>query len=161
MHPTSRTAESAEHDLGQVYLDEGQRLWRAVFAFARDREIASDAVAEAFAQCLRRGDAVRDPRAWVWRVAFRIAAGELKERGRRGSAPADPAYELPEEVGPLMTAIGTLPPQQRAALVLRHYAGYETREVARIIGTSQATVRVHLSRGRKRLRELLEDDDED
>jgi RNA polymerase sigma-70 factor, ECF subfamily len=105
---------------------------------------------------------VRDPRAWVWRSAFRIAAGELKERGRRGGEPREePAYELPDLTGRLMAALGELPMKQRAALVLRHYAGYETHEVARIIGVSQATVRVHLSRGRRRMRELLEESDED
>jgi hypothetical protein len=36
---------------------------------------------------MRRGDAVRSPRDWVWRAAFRIAAGELQERGRWRSMP--------------------------------------------------------------------------
>jgi RNA polymerase sigma-70 factor, ECF subfamily len=149
-------------DFGLLYEQEGLRLWRAVFAFSGDPDVANDAVAEAFAQCLRRGDAVRDPRAWVWRSAFRIAAGELKERRRRTGAPIQtPSYDLPESTDHLMAAIAQLSGQQRAALLLRHYAGYETKEVARIIGTSQATVRVHLSRGRKRLRELLEEPDED
>ncbi len=149
-------------DFGLLYEEEGSRLWRAVFAFSGDPDVANDAVAEAFAQCLRRGDAVRDPRAWVWRSAFRLAAGELKERGRRVGAPIQSAsYDLAEATDHLMAAIGQLPRQQRAALLLRHYAGYETKEVARIIGTSQATVRVHLSRGRKRLRQLLEEPDED
>ena len=38
--------------------------------------------AEAFAQALRRGTAIRDPRSWVWRAAYRIAAGE-KQRGAK------------------------------------------------------------------------------
>ncbi|HJS26677.1 MAG TPA: hypothetical protein VJ913_06090, partial [Actinomycetota bacterium] len=58
-------------------------MWRAVLAFAGDPEVASDAVAEAFAQVLRRGEDVRDPEGWVWRAAFRIASGELKERRKR------------------------------------------------------------------------------
>lgn len=160
MQPTTRKARATGHDLGSLYLEEGQRLWRAVFAFTRDREIASDAVAEAFAQCLRRGDAVRDPRSWVWRSAFRIAAGELKGRGRSAPWVRKATYEMPEDTSRLMAAIASLPRQQRAALILRHYAGYETRDVARIIGTSQATVRVHLSRGRRRLRDLLEEPDD-
>ncbi len=159
MDRTPRTASRSD-ELGRLYQDEGSRLWRAVFAYGGDTEVASDAVAEAFAQCIRRGDEVRDPRAWVWRSAFRIAAGELKERGRHQELGTEERpHEIPEEVGDLMTLIAGLPRQQRAALVLRHYAGYDTREVAQIIGTSQATVRVHLSRGRRRLRELLEDTD--
>ena len=51
--------------LERVYRDHGDRLWRAVLAFAGDPEVASDAVAEAFAQALRRGDAIREPDRWV------------------------------------------------------------------------------------------------
>ncbi|HJP65116.1 MAG TPA: hypothetical protein VKA30_02300 [Actinomycetota bacterium] len=63
-----------------LYRQEGARLWRSVYAFTADREVTNDAVAEAFAQLLRRGQDVRKPRAWVWKAAFRIAAGELKRR---------------------------------------------------------------------------------
>src|SRR5207244_3656852 len=72
-------------DLGDLYRHEAARLWRAVFAYAQGRAITDDAVAEAFAQCLRRGSEVRDPRAWIWRASFRMAAGELK--ARRGISP--------------------------------------------------------------------------
>ena len=47
--------------LKRVYEEEGARLWRAVYLYAADREVASDAVAEAFAQALRRGDDLRSP----------------------------------------------------------------------------------------------------
>jgi RNA polymerase sigma factor (sigma-70 family) len=158
-----RIPESTERDrpsdLGSLYAEEGPRLWRAIFAFSHDRELTSDAVAEAFAQCVRRAGAVRDPRAWVWRVAFRIAAGELKERRRATHDLPDPGYEMPDDPGRLLSALRRLPQRQRAALILRHYAGYPTDEIARILGSSRATVRVHLSRGRRRLSELLEDDD--
>ena len=50
-----------------LYRADADRLWRAVYAFAGDAEIASDAVAEAYAQVLHRGWAVRDPQAWTWR----------------------------------------------------------------------------------------------
>jgi RNA polymerase sigma factor (sigma-70 family) len=64
---------------------------------------------------------------------------------------------MPEPQHDLVVALASLTANQRAALVLRHYAGYPTREVAAILGCSAATVRVHLSQGRRRLRRLLED----
>ena len=60
-----------------VYRAVHPRLWRALLAFTRNAELASDAEAEAFAQVLRRGDAVDDIEAWVWSSAFRIASGLL------------------------------------------------------------------------------------
>jgi RNA polymerase sigma-70 factor (ECF subfamily) len=145
--------------LERLYRDEGPRLERALVLFAGNRDVAKDAVAEAFAQALRGRTRVRDPRAWVWRAAFRIAAGELKDRSRR-TEQRDAIYEMPEPVVDLVRALGRLSPKQRASLVLFHYAGYPAKDVARIVGSTPAAVTVHLSVGRKRLRELLEDEDE-
>jgi DNA-directed RNA polymerase specialized sigma24 family protein len=47
--------ESAEDRLERVYRDQGDRLWRAVFLACGSREVADDAVAEAFAQALGAG----------------------------------------------------------------------------------------------------------
>jgi RNA polymerase sigma-70 factor (ECF subfamily) len=70
-------------ELERLYRDQRDRMWRAVLAFAGDPEVASDAVAEAFAQALRRADEIRSLDRWLWRTVFRIAAGELKERRGR------------------------------------------------------------------------------
>jgi hypothetical protein len=67
----------------RTFEDEQARLWQALWAFGGDREIAAEAVAEAFAQGVRRGDAVVDPAAWVWKAAFRICAGLLAARAGR------------------------------------------------------------------------------
>src|SRR3954463_5345139 len=77
---TAAVALERYESVEAVYRADADRLWRAVYAFAGDAEIASDAVAEAYAQLLRRGAAVRDPAAWVWRAAFEITRGALKVR---------------------------------------------------------------------------------
>jgi RNA polymerase sigma-70 factor, ECF subfamily len=151
---------TAARELERLYREDGARLWRAIMAFSGDREVASDAVAESFAQALGRGDDLRDPQRWVWRAAFRIAAGELKDR-RRFEAPAfDAGYEIAEPPARLVAGLARLSPNQRAAMVLHYYAGYPTKEIAGILGSSAATVRVHLSQGRKRLRRILEEHDD-
>lgn len=159
MRRTAAIGDGAR-DLGDLYEQEGPRLWRAVFAYAQDRAVTDDAVAEAFAQCLRRGEGVRSPRAWVWTTAFRLASAELKERSRHLPL-ADSGIEPRDidEADWLLAALRRLPGNQRAALVLRFYSGYGTDEIARMLGSSRATVRVHLSRGRRRLRSLMEEDE--
>jgi RNA polymerase sigma factor (sigma-70 family) len=140
----------------RLYRDDGPKLWRALFAWSGDPEVASDALAEAFMQLLRRGEEVRQPKPWVWRSAFRIAAGDLHDRRRRsGSVPPDAIQELPEQTVDLTRALAALPNKQRASVILHHYAGYSVKEIAQIIGSTPAAVRVHLSAGRKRLRMAL------
>lgn len=140
-----------------LYRADGDRLWRAIYAFAGDPEVASDAVAEAFAQVLRRGDAITNPQAWVWKAGFRLAAGELKKRGSTTPHLPDVGY-LDHEVDiALIDALAQLPPRQRVALVLFYYVDAPVREVARRTGMSQLAVRANLSRGRKRLKQILGD----
>jgi RNA polymerase sigma-70 factor, ECF subfamily len=145
--------------LGKVYREQAPKLWRALVAYA-GIDVADDALSEAFTQAAARGTALRAPERWVWTAAFRIAAGELKQR-------LLPPTQLGQNLGvdaadaiDLLQALGRLPPRQRSALVLHYYGGYKAREIAQITGSSAATARVHLSVGRKRLRELLEVDDD-
>ncbi len=151
--------ESAEDRLERVYREQGDGLWRAVLLASGSREVTDDAVAEAFAQALRRSRSLRDPAAWVWRVAFRIAAGELKERGRVETFPEEPVTEMPEPFMDLWRALAHLPLKQRSSVVLADYAGWSHREIARALGSTVSAVGVHVHRGRRRLRELLEDED--
>jgi RNA polymerase sigma-70 factor (ECF subfamily) len=149
----------APSDVEAVYRSDGDRLWRALFAFAANENVASDAVAEAFAQALRRGSAIRDVRSWVWRSAFRLAAGDLKGQSSlsRGPMP-ESAFHDTHADGQLLVALQGLTPQQRAVIVLHYYVDCPVREIARRTGINALAVRAHLSRGRKRLRVLLGDE---
>jgi RNA polymerase sigma-70 factor (ECF subfamily) len=95
----------------------------------------------------------------VWRTAYRIAAGALKERGRHGGTAPDVSYQLDEVPASLAEALAMLPPGQRAAVVLHYHADLRVRDVAQVLGTSSAAVKVSLMRARRRLRIVLEDPD--
>ena len=106
-----------------VYRQDGDRLWRALYAYAGNEDVASDAVAEAFAQALRRGTAIRDVRNWVWRSAFRLAAGDLKRQSVLSNGPMpEGATHDPHPDEELLAALQGLTPQQRAVIVLHYYA---------------------------------------
>jgi RNA polymerase sigma-70 factor (ECF subfamily) len=150
------TSPDREQEVERLYRTEGGKLWRAVRAYSGDPEVASDAVSEAFAQVLARGRAVGDPRSWLWRSAFRIAAGELKKGHQPIDSANEPTYEMPEPIDDVLRALWSLSPKQRAAVILHDYADIPTRGVAKIMGIAQATVRVHVSQARRRLRGLLE-----
>ena len=149
---------SGRAELERLYRERRGRMWQAVFAFAGDPEVASDAVAEAFSQALRRGEEIRSPERWLWRAIFRIAAGELKERRRHLAVQVDDTYEMDDLARDLVVALAKLSEKQRAAVVLHHAVGYPAKDVAEILGSTRAAVHVHLSRARKRLRELLRTD---
>jgi len=144
----------------QLYRDRGAELLRSVLLYAGDRDIANDAVAEAFAQAIRRGPALADPQRWVTKVAFKIAAGELQDRRRHDYPLAERAYDMPEPTRDLVAALAQLSPKQRAAAVLHFRDGYTLAEVASLIGSTASAVGVHLYRARSRLADLLEGTDD-
>ena len=130
------------------------RLWRALLAFTGDAELASDAEAEAFAQVLRRGDAVDDVEAWVWRSAFRIASGLLASRSTDLGAVDGSASPTPS-MTEFFDLLGGLSRQQRACVALRYVGEYTAIEIGELLGTSAGTVRVQLSRAHAVLRDSI------
>ena len=148
------------HDFDAIWREAGPMIWRAVYAYAGGRrDVADDAVAEAFARAMTQAETVRDPVAYLYRVAFRIAAGDLKQANQQAEL-TDRAVMDPDSVPDVIVALRHLSPSQRAAVYLHYRADLPVREVAQIMGTSGAAVRVHLSRGRRRLAELLKDAEE-
>jgi RNA polymerase sigma-70 factor, ECF subfamily len=156
----TRVTEDARTELERVYREHGERMWRAVYLFSGDREVASDAVAEAVAQALRRGDEIRSPERWVWRTAFLVARGMLKERRRMVPEASDRSSQMLPATNELLDTLRALSSTQRAAVILHYYADRSVREVAALLGSTPAAVSVHLHRARRRLRTLLEDHDD-
>jgi RNA polymerase sigma factor (sigma-70 family) len=147
-------------DIEHLYQEHGGRLWRALLAYTGDRDLASDAAAEAFARALKAADQILDPAAWVWRVAFRVATANLRDPDRRLQALPVGNYELDDRSLGVVIAFQQLSGRQRAAFALYYFDDRTTEEVAELLGMAPATVAVHLHRARRRLRTILRDDDE-
>jgi len=147
-------------DYEKVFRDAAPGLWRTVYAFAAGRRAAADdAVAEAFARALGHAGQIRDPVPWLYRTALRLAAEDLRRERRKPEPRPDQADAAAAGLGALVPALRQLSPAQRAAVVLHYEADLPVREVAVRMGTTAGAVKVHLFRGRRRLRELLGDEE--
>ncbi len=140
----------------EVYRAHHRRLWRALLSYSGDPDVASDAEAEAFTQALNRGDGINDVVGWVWKAAFRIAAGMLQDRRRTWSSETGVDPDVPAPVVEFLQLLGNLSNQQRACVVLRYVGGFKPVEIAQLLETSPATVRVQLHRAHGRLRADLD-----
>ncbi|GAB2595516.1 RNA polymerase sigma factor SigJ [Paractinoplanes abujensis] len=126
---------------------------------------AQDVVQEAWLRYIRAGEEIRDPRGWLTTVTGRLCLDVLKSA--RVSREAYTGQWLPEcfvdpDAGPaaraeqrdqvglaLLVVLERLSPEQRVALVLHDAFAVPYDEVARVLGTTEATARQHASRGRK------------
>ena len=150
---------SGDHDFDAIWRDAGPALWRAVLVYAGGRrDVADDAVAEAFARAIARDAQIREPVGYLYRVAFRVAAADLKRMATHTGPEERTVIDDVEDVD-MLQALRSLSPSQRGAVYLHYRADLPVREVARILDTSSAAVKVHLMRGRRRLAALLGDDE--
>jgi RNA polymerase sigma-70 factor (ECF subfamily) len=128
---------------------------------AEAQEIAQEAFVRAWSHW-RKISSYDQPRAWVARVAYRLAVSRWRQArtsvrswARHGPPPDVPSPS--ESSVALATALSRIPEPQRRAVVLHHMAGYSVAEIASFEGVADGTVKARLSRGRQRLSELLDD----
>jgi RNA polymerase sigma-70 factor (ECF subfamily) len=142
-------------DFAQLYAEVGPRLWRSILAYTGGRsDLADDVVAEAFLRILRSETEVRDPAAYAYRIAFRLAARELARVPASSRVPEIAVLDDPG-LTELFDALRSLSPTERAAVYLRYQVDLPIAEIADMLGSSAGAVRVHLFRGRRKLAALL------
>ena len=135
-------------------------------AIGRNRADAEEVAQDAFVRLLENWDKVRDyadPEAWLRTVAVRLLVSRQRRRqvaarglallGRR-AATAPPAA-APGHDEQLAEALGALPVDQRAVLLLHHLHDLSVTEVAELLHVPTGTVKSRLSRARAALAPLL------
>lgn len=161
-----------------VRLYEG-RVYNLCYRMLGDADSAADAAQDAFISAFRnlrrfRGGSFRS---WLLRIATNACYDQLRTRQRRPTVSIDENDDEDDESSPLQLAdrgeapdeyalrrelanaiqeaLGTLPDEQRAILILSDIEGLAYEEIAQITNTNLGTVKSRLSRGRARLREVL------
>lgn len=97
-------------------------------------------------------------KAWILRTTINACKDHLKRAWFRRTVPMEEADSVaaPQEPRSELTeAMKTLPENYRVSLYLHYYEGYTTKEIACILGKQEATVSQYLSRGRRKLRQML------
>lgn len=151
------------------------RLWAVCRRIAGNDADAADALQEAMVLIVRRLGSF-DGRSrfttWAHRVATNACLDELRRRGRRparglpdddpdlgdGAVTVDPGVAVDEGVAGRLSiddALAQLPDEFRVPVVLRDVVGHDYAEIAEILDLAPGTVRSRISRGRKRLAEIL------
>ncbi|HEX3553031.1 MAG TPA: sigma-70 family RNA polymerase sigma factor [Thermoanaerobaculia bacterium] len=160
--------------------DTARAYRRRVYSFARyllsNREEAEDVTQEVLLRLWRHQDGVDEERlgSWLLRVtrnacydllrrrrsdATRSMATSLDEEETQELATAEPDPQAQAEAADfrrrLLAALAELGEPYKSVIILREVEGLAHREIGEALGIPEVTVRVHLHRGRKKLREQL------
>jgi RNA polymerase sigma-70 factor (ECF subfamily) len=155
--------------LAELFDSHQNRLFHLALRLCSDREEARDLVQEAFLRAARQPRSVPEGEpggeAWLVRTLVNLcrdryrrlavrskARGELSREGRGERAHPEEAHVAKATV---QAALAHLAPRRRAAIVLHELEGRPVRDVARLLGVTEVTVRWHLLAARRELAKVL------
>lgn len=136
------------------------RVCRSQLRSAADRE---DAVQEAVFSAWRKRETLRDAQRFdAWFIRILINECHNLQRRRKHcvlmSDPPEPPTQGDHRLKDLREALDALEEKQRLCVLLHHIEGYSVKEVSRMLGVGESTVKLRLMRGRKRLKEMLSEE---
>lgn len=100
-------------------------------------------------------------KAWIIRTAINTCKDYLKSSFFKKREVLETAESIPapeEQNSELLDCVMRLPKYYRLTILLYYYEGYNVEEISNIIGKSESSVSSYLSRGRKKLRDMLTDE---
>lgn len=167
MYAHNHGTPGAAGEFGDLYERYHPRLVRYCGQRLRGLDDAEDAAHEALLRALQawaRLDRTLDAWPWLATIAARVCA-DMRRRSARTTA--DPGDEPTADVHDLAVArvrasiiddaLDRLPARYRNPLVLKEFAGWTYRDIARLEGTSVASVRSSIMRGRRYLGARVEE----
>ncbi len=185
LDPRRAATDLREQTLHRLAHQSADWAYRIAYDLLGSRAEAEDAVQEALARSCASVDRLREPRAaeaWFKRITVNVCLKVLRRRKLKrtlrsllpGAAEpsvviADTSAQLtPKEHQPdavvarsadirhMLRSLESLPTKQRAALVLRYGQDMSIAEVAELLDIGEGTVKTHLVRGLRRLRQIME-----
>ncbi|MEV6883163.1 RNA polymerase sigma factor SigM [Streptomyces sp. NPDC051135] len=170
----ARHVEGDPDAFGELVRRHRDRLWAVALRTLGDREEAADAVQDALVSAYRAAHTFRGQAAvttWLHRITVNACLDRARKAASHKTAPVDDTERLEQLLEPhesasapaerndlhrqLLEALGTLPADQRAALVLVDMQGYPVAEAARVLDVPAGTIKSRCARGRARLLPLL------
>jgi RNA polymerase sigma-70 factor (ECF subfamily) len=160
-------ALEASRNFEAFYEDESELLFRRLWLVTGNRAEAEELTQDAFVKVWERWDRVGgmgDPVGYLYRTAMNL----FRQRYRRamlairrsvGLTPSHDDFADADDRETVRRVLATLPPRQRAALVLTEMLGFTPNEAASALGVKASTVRSLSQQGRQSFRRVMEVDD--
>ncbi len=166
------TAEAGDREFEATVREQARLVYKVAYAVLRNHHDAEDVAQETFLRLLRqrkRWAEIRDRRAWLAAVAWRVAldrkkkpaelaledAAEVVNKLRATGAAVDDIASSREMMALLERLVSSLPRDLRETMVLSTTEELTSVEISEVLGIPEGSVRNRLLRGREILRQKL------
>jgi RNA polymerase sigma-70 factor (ECF subfamily) len=153
-----------DRDFAKLVREHDEGLRALAYRLLGDRDRMDDALQETYLRAYRglprfRGDSALAT--WLYRIAYNACLDEIERTPQVVALDsirerADPRPGAAESVE-LADALASLPPADRAAVLLVDAQGFDYRSAANVLGIPEGTIASRLSRARAHLRRFLDD----
>ena len=149
-------------DFEAVVTKHENRLYRTALAITGNVPDAEDIVQEAFIRAYEKApkfESGEHEKAWLIRVTVNLCYSRLRSSWRKRTVPLLDSYPASEpKQHELLEQIMTLPPKYRTVIHLFYYEDYSIKDISKLTGQKDATVRSQLTRARQKLKSVLKED---
>jgi RNA polymerase sigma factor (sigma-70 family) len=161
-----RPEATAESTFDDLFADQHERLYRALYLIVGNSHEAEELMQDAFVKVLEHWDRIDNPAGYLYRAALNSTRSRFRrlqraaKRTLSASEPDDPfaAADLRDQV---VRSLRELPERQRAALVLLDLLDLRSEEAAQLLLVTPATVRSLASHARAALKLTMETNDDE
>ena len=140
-------------------------VYRLALCYTKNHADAEDVTQEAFLKLYLSGISFlidEEAKAWLFRVAANRCKDLLKSHWYKFSEPLNNelcAPEYDDGADELLAQLSKLPEKTRTVLYMYYYEEYSVKEIALLLGEKETAVTSQLWRGRKRLKNLLTEEE--
>ena len=169
--PRGVSADRVAPEIEALVREHSRLVFRIAYSVVRNHADAEDVVQEVFLRVAKHGVAgIEDAKSWLCRIAWRASVDRFRSVGRADQEEFDQRLHAPrirpagteqevisrETLVLLDRLIAGLPKKERDALLLTSVEEMSSAEAAKVLGTTETSIRARVFRARQRLAEKLQ-----
>ena len=138
----------------------GDSILRYAYTYLHNMSDAEEVLQDTLMQFLKTApefESENHEKAWLLRVAANLSKNRIRYNKLRETDELNDELvaEEREDLSFVWEAVKSLPVKYREVIQLFYHEGYQTAQIAKVLGRNESTVRSDLRRGREKLKEVL------
>ncbi len=138
----------------------GDSILRYAYTYLHNMSDAEEVLQDTLVQFLKTApefESENHEKAWLLRVAANLSKNRIRYNKLQETDELNDELvaEEREDLSFVWEAVKSLPVKYREVIHLFYHEGYQTAQIAKVLGRNESTVRSDLRRGREKLKEVL------